>query len=168
MDFRSTIPWSGYPTVCFFISRCKVITIMSFPGGASGKVKVKVKSLRRVRLFVTPWTIVHGILQARILEWVCHFLLQEIFPTQGSNPGLPSITAGDVRDVDSIPGLRRSPWRRAWQPALVLLPGESHGQRSLVGYSLQGHKELDTTEHTRMHKHTHTFVTLFAKWGWYV
>ena len=30
----------------------------------------------------------HGILQARILEWVCHFLLQEIFLTQESNPGL--------------------------------------------------------------------------------
>ena len=28
------------------------------------------------------------------------------------------------------------PWRRAWQPAPVFLPGESHGQRSLVGYSL--------------------------------
>jgi len=32
---------------------------------------------------------VHGILQARILEWVCLSLLQGIFPTQGSNPGLP-------------------------------------------------------------------------------
>ena len=32
---------------------------------------------------------VHGILQARILEWVSHFLLQGIFPTQGSNQGLP-------------------------------------------------------------------------------
>ena len=30
----------------------------------------------------------------------------------------------------------------------VMLPEESHGQRSLVGYSLQGHKELDTTEAT--------------------
>jgi len=38
---------------------------------------------------VTPWTIVHGILQARILEWVASSLLQGIFPTQGSNPGLP-------------------------------------------------------------------------------
>jgi len=27
------------------------------------------------------------------------------------------------------------PWKRAWQPTPVLLPGESHGQRSLVGYS---------------------------------
>ena len=33
--------------------------------------------------------IVHGILQARILEWVARSLRQGIFPTQGSNPGLP-------------------------------------------------------------------------------
>ena len=37
-------------------------------------------------------------------------------------------------------------WRRAWQPTPVFLPGESHGQRSLVGYGPWGHKELDTTE----------------------
>ena len=29
----------------------------------------------------------------------------------------------------------KNPWRRKWQPTLVLLPGKSHGQRSLVGYS---------------------------------
>ena len=33
------------------------------------------------------------------------------------------------------PWVRKIPWRRKWQPTLVLLPGESHGQRSLVGYS---------------------------------
>ena len=38
------------------------------------------------------------------------------------------------------------PWRRAWQPPQVFLPGESHGQGSLVGYSPRGHKEWDTTE----------------------
>ena len=38
------------------------------------------------------------------------------------------------------------PWRRARQPIPVFLPGESHGQRSLEGYSPWGHKELDTTE----------------------
>ena len=37
-------------------------------------------------------------------------------------------------------------WRRAWQPTLVFLPGESHGQRSLAGYGQEGHKESDTTE----------------------
>ena len=38
------------------------------------------------------------------------------------------------------------PWRRKWQPTPVFLPGKSHGQRSLAGYSPRGHKELDTTE----------------------
>ena len=38
------------------------------------------------------------------------------------------------------------PWRRKWQPAPVFLPGKFHGKRSLAGYSLQGCKELDTTE----------------------
>ena len=41
------------------------------------------------------------------------------------------------------------PWRRKWQPTLVFLPGKSHGQRSLEGYSPWGHKESDTTEHTQ-------------------
>ena len=39
-------------------------------------------------------------------------------------------------------------WRRKWQPTLVFFPGESHGQRNLVGYGPWGHKELDTTEVT--------------------
>ena len=37
-------------------------------------------------------------------------------------------------------------WRRKWQPIQVLLPGKSHGQRSLVGYSPWGRKESDTSE----------------------
>ena len=36
--------------------------------------------------------------------------------------------------------------RRQWQPTLVLLPGKSHGRRSLVGYSPLGRKESNTTE----------------------
>ena len=38
------------------------------------------------------------------------------------------------------------PWRREWMPTPVFLPGEVPGQRSLVGYSTQAHKELDMTE----------------------
>ena len=48
------------------------------------------------------------------------------------------------------------PWRREWQPSPVLLPGESHGQRSLVSYSPRGRKESDTAEHPHMRAHTHT------------
>jgi len=46
----------------------------------------------------------------------------------------PLANAGDIRDVGSIPGSERSTWRRAWQPTQVFLPGEFHGQMSLVGY----------------------------------
>ena len=49
---------------------------------------------------------------------------------------------GDVRDLGSIP------WRRAEQPISVFSLGESHGQRTLAGCSLQGRNELDTTEGT--------------------
>ena len=52
-------------------------------------------------------------------------------------------------------------WRRKWQPTPVFLPGESHGQRSLVGYNPWGHKEVDTTEllstYTYIYTHTHLF-----------
>ena len=63
----------------------------------------------------------------------------------------PPANAGDLRDVGSIPQLGMIPWRRAWQPIPVLLPGESHGQRSLVDYSPEHCKELDTTEQLSMH-----------------
>ena len=45
-----------------------------------------------------------------------------------------------------IPRVGKVPWRRAWQPTPVFLLGESHGQRSLAGYSPQGLKELDATD----------------------
>ena len=55
--------------------------------------------------------------------------------------------AGDVKRLGFDPWVGNIPWRRrTWQPTPVFLPGESHGQRSLAGYSPSGHKELDTTE----------------------
>ena len=44
------------------------------------------------------------------------------------------------------PWVGEIPWRRSWKSNLVFLPGESHGQRSLVGYSPWGRKESDTTQ----------------------
>ena len=52
------------------------------------------------------------------------------------------------------PWIGKIPWRRKWQPTPIFLPGESHGQRSLVGYSPWGHKELDTTERLSTHAYT--------------
>ena len=52
------------------------------------------------------------------------------------------------------PWIGKIPWRWAWQPTPVLLPGESHGQRSLAGYSPWGQKESDTTEQQGTQTHT--------------
>ena len=58
------------------------------------------------------------------------------------------------------PWVEKIPWKRTWQPTPVFLPGESHGQRNLEGYSLQRDKELDTTEATW---HTHTYLLEIIK-----
>ena len=55
------------------------------------------------------------------------------------------------REMWLDPWVGKIPWRRAWQPTPVFLPGESHGQRSLVGYSPWGHKELDMHEQVSTH-----------------
>ena len=49
-------------------------------------------------------------------------------------------------DLGLIPGSGRSPGEGKWQPTSVFLPGKSHGQRSLAGYSPCGCKESDTSE----------------------
>ena len=58
----------------------------------------------------------------------------------------PLANVGEVRDAGVIPGLGRSPGGGHGNP--IFLPGESHGQKSLVGYSPWGHKESDATEVT--------------------
>ena len=52
----------------------------------------------------------------------------------------------NARDLGSIPGLGRFPWRRKWQPTPVFWPKEFHGLGSLAGHSPWGHRESDTTE----------------------
>ena len=67
---------------------------------------------------------------------------QGVYPLVWGFPGGlgVKVSAWNVRGLGSIP------WRRKWQPTPVLLPGESHGGRSLVGYSPWGRKESDLTE----------------------
>ena len=183
-----------------------------------------------VQLFATPWTVAFQALPSmgfsRKKYWVgCHFFLQDIFPTQGSTPGLLHCrqtpyclshqwSPQDKKDIKnqlskkkkriSFPlhlnmvvkrngkhgsgeqlntktylgkrplfdnsGSGRSSkvnildpicvqlsdnchyltqyWRRKGQPTPVFLPGESQGQRNLVGCCLWGRTESDTTEVT--------------------
>ena len=67
------------------------------------------------------------------------------------------VNAGDImrRGFDLWAG--KIPWRRSWQLTPVFLPGESHGQRSLAGYSPWGHTELDMTEAIE-HAHRSTYL----------
>ena len=75
----------------------------------------------------------------------------------GPDWGFPGGTSGKEPACQSrrhkrhgfYPWVGKNPWRRAWQPTPVFLPGESHGQRSLVGHSPWGvSMELDTTKVT--------------------
>ena len=147
-------------------------------GREESREEVKVKVTQSCPTLCDPMDYrVHGILQARILEWaafpisrrssqprdrkqVSHIagifftswatgkpkkprvgslcLLQWIFQIQESNRGLLH-----CRQILYQLSYEGSP--RAWQPNPVFLPGESHGQRSLAGYSPWGHKESDMT-----------------------
>ena len=51
-------------------------------------------------------------------------------------------SACQCRRHEFDPWVRKIPWKRKWQPTPVFLPGESHGERSLVGYSLWGPKRV--------------------------
>ena len=54
------------------------------------------------------------------------------------------------------------PWRKAWQTTPVFLPGESHGQKSLVGNSPWGPKESDTTECKHNTEHELYYTLIFS------
>ena len=84
----------------------------------------------------------------------------------GSDSKESICNSGDL----SLIQVGKIPWRRKWQPTPVFLPGESHGQRSLVCYSPWGRKESDMTEwliltlymHTCTHTHTHIHLVCFS------
>ena len=57
-------------------------------------------------------------------------------------------SAGRCKRHRFDPWVRKIPWKRAWQPTPVFLPGGSCGQRSLAGYCPWGYEELDRTEVT--------------------
>ena len=62
---------------------------------------------------------------------------------------LKNLTA--IEETQVQPLSWEDPWRKEWQPTPVFLPGKSHGQRTLVGYSPWGRKEFDMTEQLTFH-----------------
>ena len=72
------------------------------------------------------------------------------FPGGSVGKNLPAMQATQKSWVQSLG--QKIPWRMKQQPTLVFLPGKSHGERRLVGYSLWGCKESDTTEQLSAHR----------------
>ena len=84
-----------------------------------------------------PGSSIHGIFQARVLEWGAIAFSKSQRKAMQNNALLKH----------SNPDIQK----RQWQPTPVVLPGESHGQRSLVGCSPWGREESDTTERLPFH-----------------
>ena len=84
----------------------------------------------------------------RYRRLTCGYQRGRDFPG-GSDGKASAYSAGAGFD----PWVGKIPWRRKWQPTPALLPGESRGWRSLVGYSPWGCKESDTTERPHFHFH---------------
>jgi len=123
----------------------------------------------------------------------CHFLLQGIFLTQGSNPHLPCLlhcrqilhhwAPGKALPTAQFrlpwwlwwwkfclkykrprfnPWVKKIPWGMDTRiPILVFLPGKSHGQKILVGYTPWGCKDSDMTEWLTVYTHTHTHIHIY-------
>ena len=71
---------------------------------------------------------------------------REGLPSCGTSGKEPTCQWKRRKRWEFKPWVRKSPWRREWQPTPVFFPGEFHGQRILAGYSPWGRKESDTTE----------------------
>ena len=78
------------------------------------------------------------------------FKKETMFKSSLSNSGLlwwlsSKESTCQYRKLEFDPWVGKIPWRRKWQSTPVFLPGESHGQRSLAGYSSWDPKESNTT-----------------------
>ena len=67
----------------------------------------------------------------------------------GTSDKEPTCQCRRLKRHSFSPWVGKIPWRRAQRTTPVFLPGEYHGQRSLLSYSPWGRKELDTTEATQ-------------------
>ena len=86
-------------------------------------------------------------------EFICNYVARVSSKVALVVKNLPA-NAGNARDAGSIPGSGRSPGGGHGNPLQYVLPGESHGQRSLAGHGPRGCKESDTTDRRNNKMHT--------------
>ena len=99
----------------------------------------------RLTLFAEPCIL--GAPQAQMVALCCWGVLYIDFPG-GAGGKEPTCQCRRHKRYGFNPWVGKIPWKLAWQPTPVFLPGKSHKQRSLAGYNSWGHKKSDMTEVT--------------------
>ena len=87
-----------------------------------------------------------------------------LFPGGTVVKNLPA-NAGNTGDRGFNPWVGKSPWRKKWQPIPVLLPGKSHGQRSLVDCSSWGHKRVEHSLATKQQQSSWKYIKSYRENG---
>ena len=125
---------------CHFLLQCMKVKSQS-------EVAQSCPTLSDPMDYSLPGSSVHGIFQARVLEWVDIAFLWD-WSGSLSFPVLWPLLSFQISwyiecrtfTASCFTTTYCAPWRRQWHPTPVLLPGKSHGWRSLVGCSPQGHR----------------------------
>ena len=120
------------------------------------KIKAAVSSYNEILLACGKVGIQIDMIKLRVQKWIFTFMVSWFLIRIPRQLGFPGGTSGKEPACQCRRRKRRGfhswvgkmPWRRARQPTPVSLPGESHGERSLAGYSPWGHEESHTTEVT--------------------
>ena len=123
--------WSLYS---FFIHKSMLLSPSAFTLGSVAYLA----SWRHLCAFVLRWSYGYLSKNGYFLWLVMEFVLIIILLLCGKNKRRKK-SRFDL-------WVQKISWRRKWQPTPVFLPGESHGRRSMVGYSPWGRKKSDTTE----------------------
>ena len=111
-------------------------------------------------------------LKAKLLtRFIVSILLLALERIPLSSVGFPGgsevkVSAWNAGDLGLIPGSERFPGEGNGNPLQYSLPGESHGGRTLVGYSPWGRKESDTTEWLHFHLKSQTGLSNWTEWVW--
>ena len=122
---------------------------------------MKGKLFSRVRLFATPWTAAYNLAREMLISLEKYLrrgciTMDQLLYTIPLKIVSKIVFRVIIREfcilsfnnirMFTYPWVRKIPRRRKWQSTPVLLPGKSHGQRSLVGYGPWGRKESPTPE----------------------
>ena len=100
-----------------------------------------------ISLSIIPAKSIHDVANGNATVYIYVHFYMFIWGFPGGTSGKePACRCRRHKRLRSDPWVRNNPWRRAWQPTPVFLPGESHAQRSLAGYSPWGRKDSGTTE----------------------